>query len=101
MNGINIEELKEQLLKGTFYYYKSNLFIKSEITRVVEMEGIFLEISFECGNVDVFIDNIKPVRRPGNIIAKFEWCYLLKNEDNECIGYIGLKEAPVDDKVSN
>ena len=71
MNEINIKKIKEQLQQGTFYYYKSNLFIKSEVTRVVEMEDIFLEISFECGNVDVFIDKIKPVRRPDNIIAKF------------------------------
>lgn len=32
-----MKELKEQLQQGTFYYYKSNLFIKSEITRVVEI----------------------------------------------------------------
>ncbi|KHD14992.1 hypothetical protein AWN73_10820 [Clostridium butyricum] len=89
---MNIKKIKEQLQQGTFYYYKSNLFIKSEVTRVVEMEDIFLEISFECGNVDVFIDKIKPVRRPDNIIAKFKWCYKLKNEYDDVIGYIGLKE---------
>lgn len=91
-NELNIEELKEQLQKGTFYYYKSNLFIKSEIIKVVVMEGIFLEISFECGNADTFIENIIPVKRPPNIVKKFEWCYKLKNEDDECIGYIGKVE---------
>lgn len=93
MNKINLEELKEQFQQGTFYYYKSNLFIKSEVTRVVEMEGIFLKISFECGNIDALIDKIKPARRPSNIIANFKWCYQLRNEDDECIGYIGLKEG--------
>lgn len=90
---LSIQELKEQLQQGTFYRYEPGFFIKSEVKRVVEMEGIFLQISFECGNVDVFTDKIKPVRRPGNIIAKFEWCYMLKNEDGACIGYIGLKEG--------
>lgn len=92
MNELNIEELKEQFLKGTFYYYKFGLFVKSKVIRVVTKDNDFLEVSFECGNVDIFINKLKPIRRPGNIIADFEWCYMLQNEYDEVIGYIGLKE---------
>lgn len=94
-NIMEDRKLKEQLQKCTFYFYKSNLFIKSEVTRVIEMEGIFLEISFECDNVDAFIENIVPVKRPPNIVKKFEWCYMPKNEDDECVGYIGKIEKMI------
>ena len=41
---------------------------------------------------DPYKDKVKKVRRPPNIISVFIWCYLLKDEDNQSIGYIGLKE---------
>lgn len=39
--------------------------------------------------MDVFIENIVPAKSPPNIVKKFKWCYMLKNEDAKCIGYIG------------
>jgi len=87
-----IEELKEQLLKGTFYYSKSNLLVKGKIYNVVSYDDGQLEIFFTGGIVDVYKDKLTSIRRPSNIISVFKWCYLLKNEDNENIGYIGEKE---------
>ena len=51
-----------------------------------------LHIDFEGGAVDVAADKIKPIKRPGNIVEKFAFCYILKSYDNECIGYIGQIE---------
>lgn len=86
---MNIKELKEQLLKGTFYYYIDTLLIHAKVKNICELTSCF-HIDFEGGAVDVAADNIKPIRRPGNILEKFAFCYILKSYDNECvIGYIG------------
>ena len=85
----DIQELKEQLSKGTFYYCKSELWIQSKIEEVNIIEGDYLMIRFNGGHADAFLKNVKAIRRPANIVKKFNWCYILKNYDNECIGYIG------------
>ena len=87
MDGI--QELKEQLSKGTFYYCKPELWIESKIEEVNIIEDDYLMIRFNGGHADAFLENVKAIRRPGNIVKKFNWCYILKNYDNECIGYIG------------
>lgn len=93
MKGNKImEELKEQLQQGTFYYYKFGLFFKGKVNNVLQISEDTLNVSFVGGDVDVYADKIKPVRRPGNIIVAFKWCYQLKNEYDDIIGYIGLKE---------
>ena len=89
---INIEELKEQLLQGTFYYHKFGLLVKGKVNLVLEVSKDTLNVNFTGGTVDVYIDKIRSIRRPGNIIADFEWCYMLKNEYDDIIGYIGLKQ---------
>ncbi|MEX0060338.1 hypothetical protein [Clostridium butyricum] len=88
---MNIKELKEQLLQGTFYYYKDALLIHAKVKNICELTSC-LHIDFEGGAVDVATDKIKPIRRPGNIVEKFNWCYILKNYEAECIGYIGQIE---------
>lgn len=86
-------ELKERLKKGTFYFYLFGLSIKSKIINVTEETKDYLNIEFENGHVNVFVKNIKTTSSPANIIADFEWCYILHNEYNDCIGYIGyIKE---------
>lgn len=85
-------ELKEKLKEGTFYYYNFGLHIKSKVTEIIEKSEGYLNIKFECGYTDVFVKNIKPIERPGNVIVDFEWCYMLINEYDDCIGYIGKKE---------
>lgn len=84
----DIQKLKEQLIQGTFYYYIDALFIHAKVKNVCELTSC-LHIDFEGGAVDVATDKIKPIRRPSNIVEKFNWCYILKSYDNECIGYIG------------
>ena len=86
---MEIKELKEQLLKGTFYYYKDLLFINAKVRNVCSVGEDSIRIGFEGGSVVVNIDRIKSIKRPGNIVEKFNWCYILKSYDNECIGYIG------------
>ena len=89
---MKIEELKEQLMAGTYYYHKFGLLVKGKVNLVLPIDNNTLNVNFTGGTVDIYTDKIKSVRRPDNIIAKFEWCYKLKNEDNECIGYIGETE---------
>ncbi|AWK53038.1 hypothetical protein DIC82_05270 [Clostridium beijerinckii] len=89
---MNIQELKKQLQEGTFYYHKFGLLVKGKVNIVLQESEDTLNVNFVGGNVDVYIDKIEPVKRPGNIIAKFEWCYLLKNYYHDVIGYIGLKK---------
>ncbi|EES48906.1 hypothetical protein NE172_02195 [Clostridium botulinum] len=86
---MDIKKLKEQLKEGTFYYYKFGLLVKGKINMVLEFSENSLNANFEGGTVDIYLDKIKKVRRPDNIVVKFEWCYILKNEYNDCIGYIG------------
>ena len=53
--NIRIEELKEQLSRGTFYYCCYGALIKVPVKEIIE---------------------------------DFKWCYLIQNEEHECIGYI-------------
>lgn len=89
-----MEELKEQILKGTFYYSKPGaLLVKGKVYNVINYDDGELEIFFTGGIVSIYKDKLKKIRRPADIIGAFKWCYLLKNDDNECIGYIGEKEG--------
>lgn len=87
-----MEELKEQLQEGTFYYHKFGLLVKGKVNIVLQVSENTLNVSFVGGCVDVYRYKIKPVKRPANIIAEFKWCYVLKNEYDDVIGYVGLKE---------
>lgn len=85
---MNNQGLKQQLTTGTFYYYIDSLFIHAKVKNVCELSK-FLHIDFEGGAVDVAMDKIKLIKRPSNIVEKFNWCYILKSYNDECIGYIG------------
>ncbi len=85
------EKLKEQLLKGTFHYYKDALFINAKVKNICELTSC-LHIYFEGGAIDVDINKIEPIERPSGINEKFRFCYILKSYNNECIGYIGQME---------
>lgn len=89
---MEIKELKEQLLQGTFYYYIDTLLIHAKVKNVCSVGRNSIHIGFEGGAVSAGADKIKPIRRPGNIVERFNWCYILKSYDNECIGYIGKIE---------
>lgn len=92
MNAINIEKLKQQLQQGTFYYHKSNLVVTGKVYNIVSYDDGELEIFFTGGIVSAYKDKLDKVRHPPNAISVFKWCYILKDEYNECVGYIGEKE---------
>lgn len=80
--------VNENLIEGTYYFIKGELFIKSKIIDIEE-NGTTLNIKFTCGELEVQEENLIKVRRPCNLIQKFIWCYILRNSSNEVIGYIG------------
>lgn len=90
---MNRAELCKQLKEGTFYFYKFGLVVKLPVAEVTDKED-FIELNFanNGGYVDVFVEHMQKVSRPGNIIAKFDWCYSLKNDYEDHIGYIGKEE---------
>lgn len=92
MKDVYIKKLKRQLQEGTFYYHKFGLLVKGKVNLVLELSENSLNVNFVGGCVDVYADKIKSVKRPSNIIKKYKWCYLLKNEYDEIIGYIGLED---------
>ncbi|MBC5630633.1 hypothetical protein H8S20_17380 [Clostridium sp. NSJ-6] len=87
------ELLKHDLEDAYFYMHIPNLIIKLPISEVVVSEdGINLELGTD-GNSTLTIwkeaSEVIKVRRPSNIVGIFEYCYLIKNEYKEPIGYIG------------
>lgn len=86
-------ELCKQLEEGTFYFYKFGLLVSLPVAEVIDKEDfITLDFANNAGYVDVFVEHMQKVSRPGNIIAKFKWCYSLNNDYEDHIGYIGKKE---------
>lgn len=86
------ELLKHNLEEGYYYMYQPNLIIKLPITDIAESDcGIALTLGDDNGELIIFKEasEVRRVRRPDNIIGNFEWCYLIKNEYKEPIGYIG------------
>ena len=86
-------ELCKQLKEGTFYFYKFGLLVSLPVAEVIDKEDfITLNFANNTGYVDVFVEHMKKVSRPGNILNKFSWCYSLKNDYKDFIGYIGKTE---------
>lgn len=89
-----MKNLIEQLKQGTFYYNKFGLSIRANIISVVKMDCNTLYISFEGGTCSLYLDKVKKVLSPDNIVrGVFKWCYRLSNQQNELIGFIALKES--------
>lgn len=84
--------LKRNLEDGFFYFQLHNVFIRSKIKRVVGRKTLtkYLIIEFENGNIDIHSKTrVTEIKRPKNIFTEFEWCYEIRNEDDEFLGYIG------------
>lgn len=88
-NKIDKDKLKHQLRGGKFYFHKEGLYISSKINMVLDVDKNTLGIVFEGGAVDCYLEKVKPIGRPSNIIKNFEWCYVLRNYLDEIIGYVG------------
>jgi hypothetical protein len=83
--------LCEAIEEGYYYFYKFDLFIKLSISKTISEDGaIKIKLDNNAGELIIWIDTIvKKVSRPGFLVSKFEWCYLIKNSEGELLGYIG------------
>lgn len=89
-----MEELLQHDLEEARYYLNiHNLIIVLPITDIVTTEdGMTLTLGEDnTSSITIWREasEVKRVRRPIGIIGDFEWCYLIKNEYKENIGYIG------------
>ena len=85
----NIEGLRKQLSKGTYYNNDIDNPVKGAVKNVLIFDDNEIAIFYNGGSVKTYLDRMKPIRRPSNIIAKFEWCFILKDEKDNVVGYIG------------
>ena len=87
------ELLKHNLEEGYYYMCQPNLILRLPIVKVSQSsDGITLELGIDgYSSITIWKEasEVKRVRRPTGIIGEFEWCYLIKNEYKENIGYIG------------
>ena len=89
-----MEELLQRDLEEANYYLNiPNLIIVLPITDISASEdGITLTLGKDnTSSITIWktASEVKKVRRPIGIIGEFEWCYLIRNEYGEDIGYIG------------
>lgn len=82
-------DMEDDLSEIYFYLQKADLNIKSQLVSVEHnREEIYIE--FTAGTLSIWRDSIiKEVKRPSNSEDKFEFCYLIKNNSGEVLGYIG------------
>lgn len=80
--------LEDDLSQIYFYLHKTDLNIKSQLVSVEHSrEEIYFE--FTAVTLSIWKDSIiNEVKRPSNIKDKFEFCYLIKNNSGEVLGYI-------------
>lgn len=87
------ELLKSDLAEAHYYLNIPNLIIVLPITDIAASEdGLTLTLGEDnTSSITIWKESseVKKVRRPTGIIGEFEWCYLIKNEYKEDIGYIG------------
>lgn len=87
------ELLKHDLEEANYYLNMPNLIIILPITDIATSDdGITLTLGEDnYSSITIWREasEIKKVKRPAGVIGEFEWCYLIKNEYKENIGYIG------------
>ena len=89
-----MEELLQNDLEEAHYYLNiPNLIIVLPITDIATSEdGVTLTLGEDnASSITIWkeVSEVKRVRRPTGVIGEFDWCYLIKNEYKENIGYIG------------
>lgn len=89
-NKSEIQMLSEQLKEGTFYICKEGLDLNNKVVETKVIDNELIEIKLENGRLDIVKNCITKIRRPKNIRKNFAWCYLVRNEEGEKLGYIGL-----------
>lgn len=87
------ELLKHDLEEANYYLNMPNLIIILPITDIaISNDGVTLTLGEDkTSSITIWkkASEVKRIRRPTGIIGEFEWCYLIKNEYKENIGYIG------------
>jgi hypothetical protein len=82
-------DIPEDLSGVYFYFQKTGLEIKAELISV-EHSREEIYIGFTGGSLSMPSESkIVKVKRPSNNVDKFEFCYLIKNNSDEVLGYIG------------
>lgn len=89
------ELLKYDLEDAIFYLRVSELLIVLPVMEVgadSNGKGITLTLGEdESSYLNIWDDTkVKKVRRPANVIAEFEWCYLIE-QNGKHIGYLGKR----------
>lgn len=82
-------DIPEDLSEVYYYFHKTDLTIKSQVISVEHSrEDIYIQ--FTAGSIVISDTSIiKKVKKPSNDTNLFEFCYMIKNPNNEVIGYIG------------
>lgn len=82
-------DMEGDLSQIYFYLQKVDLNIKSQLVSVEHSREV-IYIEFTAGTILIWRGSIiKEVKRPSNSEDKFEFCYLIKNDLGEVLGYIG------------
>lgn len=91
----NIEEDKSiNIIDGCYIYQHNDIFFKCEIETITYVKDDFgdlsyIEVAFENGCVILHADYpVKSIRRPSNCITEFDWCFTIRNNEFEHMGYI-------------
>ncbi|WP_310939913.1 hypothetical protein [Clostridium sp. SHJSY1] len=82
-------DIPNDLSEVYYYFHKTDLTIKAQLTSVEHSrEDIYIQ--FTTGSIVISdMSKIRKVKKPIHNTGTFEFCYMIKNSDNEVIGYIG------------
>jgi hypothetical protein len=83
--------LEYDLEEAHFYLYKADLYLKLPVTDINKGEtGITLELGEDSNCHMVIWNDTKVIEaiHPAHMISKFRWCYEIRNNNNELLGYL-------------
>lgn len=87
------------LLEGTYYFQRYDVHVQSKIVDVEIIKNCFgeedlMDIKLEKGHIAIgAFSKVKKINRPANMVIGFEWCFAIRNQDKEFIGYLGKLRA--------
>lgn len=88
--------------KMIYHFYKHGLFIKSQVTSVdIRENGEWIIINFENGKLDIFTSQYKIIecRQPDMLLTDCEVCFRIKNNYDDCIGFIYVPKEKYDNRI--
>lgn len=96
------EDFCKDLEKGDFCIYKLGFGMRTPVTRAYAVETadddkeILIIIEFGAGKIVTNIHNLTPVLNPGLLVMKCDYCFMVKNNYDEIIGYVVLERSEKD-----